>query len=137
MRPAALALVVEVLAIYVVTCVRLKRKHIKLADEVPRTNPVCVQSLPAHQKAAVAMRLRDAVVELLARLPTDPSCLVRSMVLIRLLVRHGINSRLVVGVCSEGRTIAAHAWVEHDGVAILDRGGERFVRLLEIDTSRA
>jgi hypothetical protein len=129
-------MVVKVLAIYVVTCLRLKRRQLRLADEVPSTKPVGVPSLPAHQEALVAIRLRDAVVGLLARLPTDPSCLVRSMVLIRLLSRHGINARLVVGVGGEADTISAHAWVEYHGTAILDPGHERFARLVEIETLR-
>ncbi len=61
-------------------------------------------------------------------LPMDARCLIRSLVLLRLLERRGIPARLVIGVASDG-PFSAHAWVEHDAVALLPTG--RMARLAE------
>lgn len=77
---------------------------------------------------AASRRLARAVVRTLALLPADSRCLVRSLVLTALLARRGIESRLIVGV-RPGTRFAAHAWVEHDGMPLLEAG--QFERLLE------
>ena len=46
------------------------------------------------------------------RVPYDATCLRRSLVLWWLLRRHGINSRLRIGVRREKEGVLAHAWVE-------------------------
>jgi hypothetical protein len=79
---------------------------------------------PAH--AAVARRLGFMVEKVLARLPTDDRCLIRSLVLLRMLHGRGIPAQLVLGVRSRGE-FGAHAWVEHDGEAVLPHGN--FARL--------
>lgn len=76
-------------------------------------------------------RLGRAVVRTLGLLPTDSRCLMRSLVLTALLARRGIESRLIVGV-RPGETLLAHAWVEHRGQPLLETGGSRFERLLEL-----
>ncbi len=63
-------------------------------------------------------------------LPTDSRCLVRSLVLTRLLGRRGVPSSLVIGVMSEPQ-FAAHAWVEHGGAPLLSPG-TGFQRLVEV-----
>ena len=45
-------------------------------------------------------------------------CLVRSLVLWHLLLCQGIDAKLQFGVRKVGKKINAHAWVEHDGVAL-------------------
>ena len=45
-------------------------------------------------------------------------CLVRSMVLWHLLNRQGLDAKFRFGVNKEGTQLKAHAWVEHDGVAL-------------------
>lgn len=45
-------------------------------------------------------------------------CLAEALVLGRLLLAHGHEARVVVGVSRAGGTFAAHAWVEHEGRAI-------------------
>jgi hypothetical protein len=128
-------LIVEILLIYSLTHLRLTRRRVKLADEVPRICRTRALAQAPHREATV-LQLRDTVVCLLALIPTDPSCLVRSLVLTRVLARWGIDSCLVVGVRSEDGKIAAHAWVEHHGVPLLNSGERQFARLLEVDTSR-
>lgn len=76
-------------------------------------------------------RCARAVVAVLAPLPTDSRCLVRSLVLLALLARRGIEARLVIGVLPEPR-FTAHAWVEHEGAALLSAGVARDGRLVEL-----
>jgi hypothetical protein len=83
------------------------------------------QSLPpaggSNGSARAAARLGVAVQRTLAPLPFDSRCLVRSLVLTRVLARRGIESRIVLGVQSEP-AFAAHAWVEHLGMPLLPPG---------------
>lgn len=85
---------------------------------------------PADAQAAAA-RLGRAVVRTLGVLPTDSRCLMRSLVLTRLLARRGIDSTFVLGVRGDG-DFAAHAWVERTGVPLLAPGGSEFKRLVEM-----
>jgi hypothetical protein len=87
--------------------------------------------LTAAHERRVGARLARAVVRTLSVLPTDSRCLMRSLVLTRLLARRGIHSTLVLGVRGDG-DFAAHAWVEHGMVALLAPGGSEFKRLIEI-----
>ena len=89
---------------------------------------VAVRALPFRRLAAwlVRGRARSARPYKPARLavivarasaccwPT-PSCLTRSLVLCRLLVRRGVDAHLVLGVDARHGQFAAHAWVEHGG----------------------
>ena len=63
------------------------------------------------------LKLGRAVTRTLRVLPTDSRCLVRSLVLTRLLARRGIDSSLVLGVSVEPE-FAAHAWVESEGLTL-------------------
>jgi Transglutaminase-like superfamily len=76
-------------------------------------------------------RLGSAVGRTLRVLPTDSRCLMRSLVLSSLLARRQIDSSLVIGVRS-APSFAAHAWVEHDGEALLPDGEEHYLRLVEL-----
>ena len=67
----------------------------------------------------------------LSPLPADSRCLVRSLVLVRLLARRGLPATLVLGA-SNTDGFEAHAWVEQDGRAVLPTGGGRFERLAEL-----
>lgn len=80
----------------------------------------------AHE---LAVRLGAVVGRLLAILPTDSRCLIRSLVLTRMLSRRSLPSVLVIGV-QPGPSFAAHAWVEHEGRPVLPKGP--FARLLEL-----
>jgi hypothetical protein len=50
--------------------------------------------------------------------PLRPNCLARSLVLVRLLRLWGLSADLRIGVAKPDETLAAHAWVEHGGVAL-------------------
>lgn len=66
-------------------------------------------------------RLGRAVTLTLRPLPTDTRCLMRSLVLLAMLVRRGIDTKLVVGV-QPAPGFAAHAWVEREGTPLLPAG---------------
>ena len=74
--------------------------------------------VPESEHAALARRLGFMVEKVLARLPTDDRCLIRSLVLLRMLHDRGISAELVLGVRSQG-AFGAHAWVEHEGEPVL------------------
>jgi hypothetical protein len=50
----------------------------------------------------------------------QPNCLVRSMVLVRMLRLRGLDAELRIGVATPHGRFAAHAWVEHAGVALAE-----------------
>jgi hypothetical protein len=68
----------------------------------------------SHRRQSAA-RLSRAVDRALAPLPDDPTCLVRSLVLFRLLREQGDAAELVIGLPERPTSHAAHAWVELDG----------------------
>lgn len=121
---------VEVLAAYVRAHRELRRGPI--ADVVARIR----RSQPSRRSIdadplSEARRLGWVVARLLAHLPGDTRCLVRSLVLLRLLVARDIPARLVIGARPEPEFLA-HAWVEFDGNAVLDPGDSSFGRLVEL-----
>jgi hypothetical protein len=70
-------------------------------------------------------------IRVLAALPADGRCLVRSLVLTGLLSRRGIRTKLVLAV-HPGERLAAHAWVEHDGTPLIEPGRPPLERLAEL-----
>lgn len=65
-------------------------------------------------------RLGAAVVKTLSPMPSASRCLMRSLVLLRLLTRRGIHGSVVIAVApSEETPLDAHAWVEVDGRPLL------------------
>jgi hypothetical protein len=72
-----------------------------------------------------------AVIKTLRILPMDSRCLVRSLVLLRVLANRGIESTLVIGVRTKPK-FGAHAWIERDGVPFLEPGDTDRGRLVEL-----
>lgn len=122
-RPLAqgekLALVAEILLAYARTRWWLSRRDLPGALLELRS-PVSRPGDPTDA-LATGRRLGRAVVRTLSLLPTDSRCLMRSLVLTKLLSRRGIESSLVLGV-RPGESFAAHAWVEHQSAPLLDPG---------------
>jgi hypothetical protein len=85
--------------------------------------------LPDPLEHQAARRLGKIVGKVLRVLPTDSRCLIRSLVLVRILSRRAIPNTLVIGVRKES-DFQAHAWVEHDGEPILPAGP--YTRLMEL-----
>jgi len=61
--------------------------------------------------------------------PGGGNCLVQSLALDRMLRRRGHPAEVRIGVKREGGGLAAHAWVEYEGVALLEAGLEEFSTL--------
>ena len=59
------------------------------------------------------------------RNPLRPSCLARSVVLVHQLRRRGLAAEIRIGVAKPDGCFAAHAWVEHDGVALAETEASR------------
>jgi hypothetical protein len=78
-----------------------------------------------------ARRLGRAASRTLSLLPTDSRCLARSLVLLAMLARRRVETRLVIGT-RQGPAFAAHAWVELAGVPLLDPGASEYERLAEM-----
>ena len=69
------------------------------------------------QEAQALARLVHAAAN---RNPFRPNCLARSLVLCHLLRLRGLAAELRIGVAAPGGAFAAHAWVEHGGVALAE-----------------
>jgi hypothetical protein len=80
---------------------------------------------------ASGRRLGRVVARTLAVLPGDSRCLMQSLTLTRMLASRGVESQLVIGV-RPGERFAAHAWVEHGGVALLRPGAHDFQELVTL-----
>jgi hypothetical protein len=78
------------------------------------------------------LHLAQATGRLLEALPpADSRCLMRSLVVSRLLDRRRIPSAVVIGVTS-GEAFGAHAWVEVAGHPVLEPGDGSYLRLVEL-----
>jgi hypothetical protein len=69
--------------------------------------------------------------------PGGGNCLVQSLALDRMLRQRGHATELRIGVRRENGALAAHAWVEHHGRALLEAGLEQFSTLSEAAAPRA
>jgi hypothetical protein len=78
-----------------------------------------------------APRLAGVAVHVLERLPSDARCLTRSLVVLAMLERRGMDARLVLAA-RPTPTFTAHAWVERDGRPLLPTRGFADSRLTEL-----
>jgi Transglutaminase-like superfamily len=125
------ALAGEILRCYLAARLALREGPIETTVARLRRPPAGVNAPRRVPAVAEAQRLARAVARTLAPLPGDTRCLVRSLVLIRVLARRGIPSTLVIGARSAPGFLA-HAWVEHAGQPVLDPGDGQFARLVEL-----
>ena len=105
-----------------------------------RPIPALVASLAPHTPPRVTgsesiRQLRRAVDRSLKVGAWEPRCLVKALVLYRLLAERGIPADLVIGLPKDARSIDAHAWIEINGHDIGPRPGrsghEEFARFGE------
>jgi hypothetical protein len=68
-----------------------------------------------------------ALVAVARRLPLGLTCLHRALALVWLLRADGLAASLRIGVRPGEGVLAAHAWVEHDGVVLFDEDASAFV----------
>jgi hypothetical protein len=120
-------LVGEILGAYAIVRWRMRGADIRVVIAQLRGDQRSEHRTDFH----LTRRLARAVVRTLRLLPTDNRCLARSLVLDRLLTRRSLASVVVIAAQS-GPKFEAHAWVEHDGVAVLPPGTEGYQRLVEL-----
>lgn len=122
-------LAVEILAAYTQSRRALRRAPIETVVASLRSQSPAAE--PGANSLTEARRLGRAVGRLLSHVPGDTRCLIRSLVLTRLLASRGIEAKLVIGARTTPKFLA-HAWVEHGGKPVLDPGDEPFGRLVEL-----
>jgi Transglutaminase-like superfamily len=77
------------------------------------------KDIPAAAAAESRVVMTSRMVLAAARnSPVRSTCLERSLALWWLLAKQSIATQFRIGVRKDGEKFAAHAWVEHDGVAI-------------------
>jgi hypothetical protein len=130
--PERACLAAEILGCYLRVRLALRRGPIETALTALRVTrvPPGPPSAPPLE-IPEAQRLGAAVARTLAPLPGDTRCLVRSLVLTRLLAARGVASTLVIGART-APAFLAHAWVELEGAPLLDPGTGEFARLAEL-----
>jgi hypothetical protein len=107
---AGLALPVAAIAL---RALGVRRVHAALGGWRPGG---AVEGLDAHRVA----RLFAAAAR---RMPGYFSCLPRAVALQWILARHGCRASLRIGVRKQGEVLDAHAWVEHEGIPLMERPG--------------
>lgn len=129
-RIQKLRLAAEILQAYVAVRWSLRRSGLPETLAAVRRPAGGVARLETDVPLAEAMRLGRVVQRSLRLLPFDSRCLIRSLVVTRLLARRGLESTLVLGARSKPG-FAAHSWVEYAGVPLLPTG-TGFHRLTEM-----
>ena len=128
---AKVALACEIAAAYAVARWTLRRRGLRPALARLRAGAERgARPGSERDRMAAGIRLGRAVSQTLRVLPVDSRCLMSSLVLTRMLARRGIESQLVISV-QPGEKFAAHAWIEHGGLALLpaDAPASELVRL--------
>ena len=123
-------LAAEIVAAYVQVRWSLRRRTLVATVERARRSAPDAAGSPSST-LPTAYRLARAVGRTLEPLPADSRCLMRSLVLTRILSRRGITSTLVIGT-TPGPEFAAHAWIEVDGLPVLPDGSGEYGRILEV-----
>jgi Transglutaminase-like superfamily len=119
----------EIVAAYAPLAPLVRSNDVEAMVARARRGDAPASALPEGDARRVAIRLGRITDRVLTALPTDDRCLIHSLVVLRLLHRRGIPTRLVVGVRDDAG-FGAHAWVEHGGLPVLpDAGFHRIVEL--------
>jgi hypothetical protein len=125
-------LAAEILVTYIVTRWSLRRAP--LPGVVARLRQVEGARLRGPMVSGHGARLGRAVERTLSPLPVDSRCLLRSLVLLRMLARRGERAELVIaarpGEAADG--FEAHAWVEVRGRAVLPPAAWPYGRLVTL-----
>lgn len=108
------ALILEILVAYVAARRAMRKPPLPEALARLRGAPAGA----AGDGVDIGQRLANPILRVLSPLPVDSRCLVRSLVMTRLLSRRGVPSSLIIGVSTEDG-FQAHAWVEVDGKPVL------------------
>ncbi len=119
-----LGLIAEIVATYCRVRWLLRRSSLPQTVAALRAPPVD-HATPVQKPVRAGVRLGQAMGKTLRHIPFDSRCLMRSLVLTSLLARRDIESSLVIAVRSEP-SFKAHAWVESDGVPLIEPAGPPF-----------
>jgi hypothetical protein len=125
-----LRLALEILPVYVHARWLLSRRDLPGTLEALRRMPSRPE-LPELEAQLTGIRLGRAIERTLGPLPADSRCLIKSLVLLRLLARRGINVSFIIGV-QPAPTFQAHAWIERGGLPLIAAGGGQYERLAEL-----
>jgi hypothetical protein len=85
----------------------------------------------SREAALLGIRLGAVIQQVFRLLPGDTRCLTRSVVLMRMLARRQVDTKLIIGVRA-APSFGAHAWIEHQGRPLLEPiepDGQRMVEL--------
>lgn len=126
---ARMRLTIELVAAYAVLIGAVRSDDLVAMATAARAPGRGRVATPPTLEHATAVRLGRIVGRVFDVLPMDSRCLVRSLVLLRVLGRRSIHATLQIGVKAEG-DFGAHAWVEHDGAPVLRTG--HVARLVEL-----
>ena len=123
LRPGQrLVLGAEIVRAYLTVRRLSSRRKLPAVVVALRQSPA-VGNLPLPDPRVDGIRLGRAVMRALVLTPGGTRCLMRSLVLLRLLARRGIvDSELIVAVQPGPAILDAHAWVELEGLALLPPG---------------
>jgi hypothetical protein len=121
-------LAAEIVATYAVVRLRVRRADLPTVLASLRSGGRGRGLLPL---ARDEQRLVAVAVRVLRVLPGDARCLTRSLVVLAMLARRGIDTRLVIAT-RPGPAFAAHAWIERAGRPLLPTEGFGDVRLVEL-----
>jgi hypothetical protein len=116
--PADLRLRVALEIITTYAQVRLRMLRGDVRDVVDRLRVDATDLHDPYDAYRIGRRLGQPVRRTLDPLPWDSRCLMRSLVLLRMLARRGVVCQLIIGV-RPGDKFEAHAWIEHDGHPLL------------------
>jgi hypothetical protein len=97
-----------------------------------RTGRIACPPRTSIDAIAIAKAMQSAA----RHLPIQTTCLDRSRALYWMLRAHGCPAELRIGARQENGTLTAHAWVEYDGVPLLDDEAQRFTVLSSADAAR-
>ena len=111
-----LRIAAEIVATYVEVRWRFLRGDVR--DVVTALRRDAADMHDPYQAYRIGRRLGQPVRRTLDPLPWDSRCLMRSLVLLRMLARRGVVCELVIGV-RPGDRFEAHAWIQHDGHPLL------------------
>jgi hypothetical protein len=121
-------LTAEIVATYAAVRLRVRRADLPSVLAALRSDGRGRRRLPL---ACDERRLAAVAVRVLRVLPGDARCLTRSLVVLALLARRGIDTRLVIAT-RPAPSFAAHAWIERAGRPLLPTEGFGDVRLVEL-----
>lgn len=117
-----LALGSEIVGAYL-TVRRLSRRRKLPAVVLALRGVPLTTGLPLPDPTVDGIRLGRAVMRALVLTPGGTKCLMRSLVLVRLLARRGItDAELIIAVQPGPAVLDAHAWVELGELALLPPG---------------